>query len=104
MKNGSKNPKRSFFKADCVIRNGAKDTPLSQLFLSIIYLFESIIPGLVLIDKLHNFAERICLPNNGCHGKRKQFFTYHSNVCYEEKMFHQKLESYRFRLPLKKLA
>ena len=68
------------FKADgevCVIRDETKDTPLWQFFLSILYLFDSIFPGIVLSDKLHNFEERICFPNNGCHGKRKrkQFFT-----------------------------
>ena len=34
---------------------------------------------------------------------KKQFLTYHSNGCYEQKMLHQKLESYRFKLALKKL-
>ena len=34
-------------------------------------------------------------------GKR-QFFSYHSNVFCERKKLHQKLESYRFKLPLKK--
>ena len=76
-----------------------------QLLFSILNLFDSIFPGIVLIDKLHNFEEGICFPDSGCHGKRKkQFFTYHSNRCYEQRMLHQKLESYRFTLPLKKLG
>ena len=32
-----------------------------------------------------------------------QFFTYHGNGCYEQKKLHQKLESYRYKLPLKKV-
>ena len=35
-------------------------------------------------------------------GKR-QFLSYHSNGCYEEEKLCQKLESYRFKLPLQKL-
>ena len=31
-----------------------------------------------------------------------QSLSYHSNICYEEKKLHQKLESFRFKLPLKK--
>ena len=46
------------------------------------YLFDSIIPEIVLIDKLHDFDEGICIPNNGC-----LFFIYHSNDCYKEKIF-----------------
>ena len=86
----------------CVIRNGAKNTPLSHFFLSILYLYDSIFPEKVLIDKLHNFEEGICFPNNDCHGKRIIFFysSHHTNGCYKQKMFHQKLESHRFRLPL----
>ena len=64
-------------KADgefCVTRDEAKDTPLWQLFLSILYLFDSIVPGIVLIDKLHNFEEGVCFPNNGYLGKRKKTF------------------------------
>ena len=34
--------------------------------------------------------------------EKEKNFTHHSNDCSEQKMFHQKLESYRFRLPLKK--
>ena len=55
-----------------------------------------------LIDKLHNVKEGIYIPNNACHRKRKKKFTHHSNDCSEQNMFHQKLESYRFILPLKK--
>ena len=47
-------------KADgefCVTRDEAKDTPLWQLFFSILYLFDSIFPGIVLIDKLHNLKK-----------------------------------------------
>ena len=64
------------------------------------YLFDSIFPGIVLIDKLHNFEEGVCFPNNGYLGKRKKRFTY-INGCCKQKLFHQKLETYRFRLPLK---
>ena len=60
----------------CVIRNGAKSTPLSHFFLSILYLYDSIFPEIVLIDKLHNFEEGMCFPNNDCHGKRIIFFTH----------------------------
>ena len=62
-------------KADgefCVARDEAKDTTLWQLFLIILYLFDFIFPGIFLIDKLHNFEEEICFPNNGCLGKRKK--------------------------------
>ena len=90
-------------KADgefCVTRDEAKDTPLWQLFLSILYLFDSIVPGIVLIDKLHNFEEGVCFPNNGYLGKRKKTFHLYNGCC-KQKIFHQKLETYRFRLPLK---
>ena len=43
-----------------------------EYLLSILYLFDSIFPGIVLIDKLHNFQEGICFPNNDCHRKRKR--------------------------------
>ena len=33
--------------------------------------------------------------------KEKFFFTYQTNGCYKQKIFHLKLESYIFRLPLK---
>ena len=33
---------------------------------------------------------------------KNQFFTYHGNGCYDQKMLHQKLESYGFKVPLKK--
>ena len=62
------------FQADtevCVISNGAKDTPLQQLSLSILYLFDSIFPGIVLIEQLH-FEEGTCFPINGCHGNKKK--------------------------------
>ena len=36
--------------------------------------------------------------------RKKQFFTYHSNGCYEQKMLHQKLVSSTFKLPLKILG
>ena len=35
---------------------------------------------------------------------KKQFFSYHSNGFYERKKLHQKVESYRFKLLLKKLG
>ena len=55
-----------------LISNEAKDKSLWQLCLSILYLFDSIFPGKVLIDKLRNFEEGICFPNNGYQRKRKQ--------------------------------
>ena len=62
--------------------------------------------SIILTDKLHNFEEGICFANNGCHGKwkKKFFFTHNSNVCYGQKKFHRKRESYRFILTLKKLG
>ena len=36
--------------------------------------------------------------------EKKQFFIYHSNRCYEQKRCHQAIESYRFKLPLKKIG
>ena len=58
---------------------------LWKLSLSILYLFDSIYQKKVLIDKLPDFEEGTCFPINGCHGKKKQFFTYHSIDCYEQK-------------------
>ena len=84
-----------------VISNETKDTPLRQFSLSILHLFDSIFPGLALIDKLHDFEERTCFPIKGCYGSRND---YHSNGSYEQKMLYQKLESYRFELTLKKLG
>ena len=78
MINRSKNPKRSFFmhlEADaevCVMNKGAKDTPLRQLFLCILYLCDSIFPGIILIDKLLDFKEGICFASNRFHGNRKK--------------------------------
>ena len=46
-----------------------------QLFFTILNLFDSISPGIVLIDKLHNFEEGICVPDSVCHGKRKGNFS-----------------------------
>ena len=36
--------------------------------------------------------------------EKNQFFIYHSNRCYEQKRCHQAIESYRFKLPLKKIG
>ena len=36
--------------------------------------------------------------------EKRQFLSYHSSGCYEEKKLHQKLESYRFKVPLQKLG
>ena len=36
--------------------------------------------------------------------EKKIFFTHNSNVCYGQKKFHRKRESYRFILTLKKLG
>ena len=61
-----------------VISNEAKDTPLWQLSMSILYLFGSILPGIVLIDKMHGFQKGTCFPINDCHGNRKKG-TFHSS-------------------------
>ena len=45
------------------------------IFLEYSYLFDSIFPGINLIDKLHDIEERICFHNNGCHGKRRNNFS-----------------------------
>ena len=39
-----------------------------------IYLYDisSIFSGIVWIDKLHHFHERICFPYNGCQGNRRK--------------------------------
>ena len=90
-------------KADgefCVTRDEAKDTPLWQLFFSILYLFDSIFPGIVLIDKLHNLKKEFVSLTMVTLEKEKKRFTY-INGCCKQKIFHQKLETYRFRLPLK---
>ena len=44
----------------------------TTLSLSILYLFDFIFPGIVLIDKLHDFEEETCFPINGYHGNRKK--------------------------------
>ena len=41
-------------------------------FLSTLYLIDSIFPGTVLVDKLHDFEEGICFTNNGCHRNKKK--------------------------------
>ena len=68
-----------------------KDIILWHPFLRILHLFDPISSGLVWIDKLHNFREEICFPNNDCHwlGKR-QFLSYHGNGRCKEKN-HQKI-------------
>ena len=72
--------------------------------MTIFCLFDTIFSGIIWIYKLHYFHEEICLPNTGCHGSRKKQFTrYHSSGCYEEEKPHRILESYRFKLPLKKV-
>ena len=35
---------------------------------------------------------------------KRQFFSYHSNSCYEKKKLDEKLQFYRFQLPLQKLG
>ena len=46
---------------------------LSRKFsLSILYLLDSIFPGIVLIDKLHDFGGGTCFPINGCYGNKKK--------------------------------
>ena len=52
----------------CVPSNGLEDATLQQFFLINLYLFGSIFSGIVRIDKLHNFAEEICLLSNGYYG------------------------------------
>ena len=65
---------------------------LWQIFLRILYLFESILSEIALINKLHYFHEAIYFPDNGFHGnKKKQFLSYNTNGCYEEEKLYQKL-------------
>ena len=35
---------------------------------------------------------------------KRQFFSHHSNVSYKEKELHQRIGSYTFKVPLKKLG
>ena len=64
--------------AICVTERDKEYTFMTTFFensLSVSFHFS----GLVSIDKLHYFDQRICFPNNGCLGNRKRlFFSYHS--------------------------
>ena len=42
-----------------ILRNGVKDTPLQQFFLSSLYSFDFTFSGIVWIDKLHNCVKGI---------------------------------------------
>ena len=61
---------------------------------------------MIKIDKRHINGKRICHLNNACsgNGKRRLYFSYHSNSCKEDKAFNQKHESYPFKLRLIKLS
>ena len=47
-----------------VLSNRAQDTTLRQFFFSTFYLFDSIFSGIVWNNRLHDFEEGICFPNN----------------------------------------
>ena len=58
-----------------ILSYGVEDSTLQQFFLIDLYLFDSIFPGIVRINQLHNSVEGICLLNNGCYGNgRKTLF------------------------------
>ena len=50
-----------------VLSNRTQDTPLRQVFMSSLYLFNSYFLR-ICFDKLHDFEERICSPTNGSRG------------------------------------
>ena len=75
---GIENPKNYFllhFESIArvfVLRNEVKDICLGQFLGSGLYLFHSISSGIVCINKLHDYDERICSLSNGCRGNRKK--------------------------------
>ena len=80
-----------------------EDTPLQQILLSGIYLFNSISSSIALNDKLHNCVEGICFST--LQGNKKPAFSlFMVTVAKREKMLHQWQESCRFERPLKKLS
>ena len=70
----------------------------------ILYLFESTFLEFGLISSIIFMKEFISLTMVAVKIGKRQFLSYRSNGCYDEEKFHQKLESYRFKLPLQKLA
>ena len=74
MKNISKHPKKQYLlHFDPVARawvfsNEIEDSTLRQFFLINLYLFDSNFFGIVMIDKLHNSFEGICLLKNCYYG------------------------------------
>ena len=70
-------------------------------------MFHSVFSGRVWVDKLHFFHKKICFSNNCCHGNRKyaiSFLAIAATAATREKKLYQKLESYRYKLLLKKLT
>ena len=81
----------------------AEDTPLQQISLKGIYLFDSISSSIALNDKLHNCVEGICFST--LQGNKKSALSlFMVTVAKREKMLHQWQESCRFEQPLKKLS
>ena len=55
-------------------------------------------------DKLYNSVEEIfSLPMFAMEIRKLHYYSYHSNSCKEEKILHQKHESFTLKLPLIKL-
>ena len=101
----------------CDLSNGAQDSPLWHFFLSRLNRFDFIFSGrgwisqlhdlmkdfvslavvaIVWIDKLHDLMKEFAsLTMAVMEIGRKQFLSY-NNGCYEEKIFNQKHESYRY--------
>ena len=78
----------------CVISNGTKDTAFFS-FLTPFFQEKLLLISCMISNKLF-FSLTMVAMDIG-----KKFFTYHRNRCYESKMFQQKLESYKFKLPQK---
>ena len=70
----------------------------------ILYLFESTFLEFGQISAIIFMKEFISLTMVAVKIGKRQFLSYHSNGFYEDEKLHQKLESYRFKLPLQKLA
>ena len=81
----------------CILSNWVEDGTLQHFFLINLYLFDlslslSIFSGIVCIGKLYNFAEGICLLNNGCCVKWKKdtISVVIATVAKSKKILHQK--------------
>ena len=74
--NGGENPPKNFLihfdpaARVFVLSNRAQGTTLLQPFFSTLYLFDSIFSGIVWSNRLYDFDEGICFPNNCCYGTR----------------------------------